>query len=173
MPNLNLSNLASFKAYFNAIATSHVDITGYKWGNKDVVKNDNRSNITASFLWAQPFDNVRYSDNRSDNIVKTKQARVAYMKVRESEKFADEDEDFQFCEGVIEQIIAKMLVDKTGSMQETSPGVNEWVMIAFNSNGMSTGPVEKIIGSTKYIGWELRIDIIDNTNLAYNAAKWS
>jgi hypothetical protein len=173
MPNLKLSNLASFKAYFAAIAASHVDIAGYKFGTKDIVMNENRSLAMASFLWAMPYDNVRYTDNHSDNIVKTKQARVAFMKVRQSELFADEDADFQFCEGVIEQIIAKMLIDKTGSMQETSPGVNEWVMVAFNSNGMTTGPVEKLIGSTKYIGWELRIDIIDNTNLAYNAAKWS
>lgn len=167
MPNLKLNNLASFKAYFSAIATSHVDIGGFRWGDADVIRNDNRTGMPSSFLWAQRYDNVRYAAVHNDNKQKTKQARVAYMKVRESEKFADEDADFEFCEGVIEQIIAKMDVDKRGAMVNGS-----WEMIVPSISSITTGPVEKTIGSTRYIGWELRADISENTNLAYNASKW-
>lgn len=167
MPNLKLSNLASFKAYFQNIALSHVDIGAFKWGDRDVLRNDNRSEMPEKFLWAQYYDNVRYTAVHNDNKQKIKQSRVAYMKVRESEKFADEDADFEFCEGVIEQIIAKMDLDKRGALVN-----GEWEMIVANISSITTGPVEKKIGSTVYIGWELRIDISENTNLAYDASKW-
>ena len=107
MPNLRLTNLAAYRAYFLAIATSHVDILGFKWGNKDVIANDNRSDMPARFLWATPYDSARYGDSRSDNVVKTKQARVAFMMVPNSELFADEDAAFDFCEATIEQILAR------------------------------------------------------------------
>lgn len=166
MPNLNLTNLASFRAYFLTIATAHVDISGFKWGDADVIRTANRSDITPSFLWAQRYDNVRYSGN-ADNTLKTKQARIAYMKVRESEKFVDEDADFEFCEGVIESILAKLMVDKRGALVD-----GEWEMIVMNIASINTGPVEKTLGSTRYIGWEMRVDVMDSSNLAYDANKW-
>ncbi len=167
MPNLKLTDLASLKAYFTAIAASHVSIGGFKFGSLDVVKNDNRSNITDSFLWVQPYDQVRYTAVHNDNKQKLKTARVGYFKVRDSELFADEDADFEFCESVIEDIIAKMDVDKRGSLVGSN-----WEMVALNMASIVTRPVEETIGSTKYIGWEMSIEFVDNTKLAYNAAKW-
>lgn len=167
MPRLKLNNLASFKAYFESIALSHVDIGSWKWGNVDVLRNDNRSELPSRFLWGQYYDNVRYTAVHNDNKLKIKQVRVAFMKVRESEKFSDEDADFEFCEAVIEQIIAKLDIDKQGKLVD-----GEWEMIVANIASITTGPVEKTIGSTRYIGWELRIDISENTNLAYDASKW-
>lgn len=165
MPNLKLTNLAAYKAYFSAVAVSHVDIDGFKWGDEDIVRNDNRSDLPEKFLWAMPYDNAKYGDRLSDNIQKTKIARVAYMIIPVSEKFPDEDIAFETCEDVIEQILAKILVDKRGSGDPLS-------MLVTDVNSWSSGPVQKVIGSTRYIGWELTISFMDNTNLAYNAAKW-
>jgi len=168
VPNIKLTNLAAYRAYFQAIATSHVDIDGYKWGDADVVRNDNRSDITSRFLWAMPYNNSRYGDKYSDNVHKTKQARVAYMIVPDSEKFSDEDTAFDFCEAVIEQIMAKLLLDKRGK-----DVAGTWEMILSDINSWTGGPVEKTIGSTKYIGWELQINFMDNTNLSYDDSKWA
>jgi len=168
MPNLKLTNLVSYRNYFADIAEKHKSIDGYKWGGKDVIRKDNRNDLAARFLWAMPYEQARYGDKASDNVNKTKQARVAYMIVPDSELFADEDTAFDFCEEVIEQIIAKILVDKKGA---DVGGV--WTMIATTIESWTTGPVEKKIGSTKYIGWELELNFIDNTNLAYDASKWN
>lgn len=168
MPNLRLTNLASYKAYFQAIASSHVDIDGFKWGNKDVIKNDSRSDLVARFLWATPYENARYTDKSSDNVNKIKVARVAYMIVPESELYADEDLAFDACEAVIEQIIAKIMKDKAG---QDVAGV--WTMLATDPSSWTTGPVEKKLGSTKFIGWEMRINFIDNTSLEYDPSKWT
>jgi hypothetical protein len=167
MPNLKLTNLATYKAYFADIATKHKEIDGYKWGDKDVIRNDNRSDMPARVLWAVPYDKARYGDRMSDNVNKTKVARVAYLVVPDSEKFSDEDAAFDLCEAVIEQIIAKIYVDKRGAM---NAGV--WEMIATDISSWSSSPVEMIIASTKYIGWELQMNFMDNTNLEYDPAKW-
>jgi hypothetical protein len=166
--NIKLTNLASYKAYFAAIAASHVDIDGFKWGDKDVIRNDNRSDMPERVLWATPYDRARYGDKLSDNVHKTKVARVAYLVVPNSELFADEDSAFDFCEATIEQILAKIQQDKRGS---DVAGV--WEMIITDMNSWSTGPVEMKIGSTRYVGWEMQINFMDPTNLLYNALKWT
>jgi hypothetical protein len=167
MPSLKLTNLQSFKAYFNAIADAHVSIDGFKWGEKKVIQSGNRSDITKSYLWAQRYNKVRYTDNGSDNAMKKKVARLSYMKVRESERFADEDDDFQFCESVIDDIIAKIMMDKRGSMIG-----DDWVMIVANIPSINTYPIQDLIGGTVYIGWALELEILDNTNLVYDQTKW-
>lgn len=168
MPNINLTHLASYKAYFNSLADQHVDIDGYVYGAKKVIQNDNRSKLSKRFLWAQPYNNVRYSDSNSDNTQKVKQANIAYWKLRESEKFEDEDDDFSFCESVIEDLIGRIMLDKRGSMVGDT-----WEMVLANIVSINTFPVEETIGSTQYIGWAMKIDFMDNTNLAYNADKWN
>ena len=168
MPNLRLTNLASYRTYFQAVATSHVDIAGFQYGDMDVVRTNNRSDMLENFLWVLPYESVRYSDAYSDNIQKIKQARIAYMKVPASEKFSDEDLAFDACEQVIEEIVAKIIRDKRG---EDVAGT--WTMLLTRIASFTAGPVEKKVGSTKYIGYELKIDFQDNTNLAYNPAKWA
>ena len=41
MTTINLSNLASLKAYFKTVAETHADIDGFKWGEKKVIKTAN------------------------------------------------------------------------------------------------------------------------------------
>lgn len=168
MPNIKLTNLAAYKAYFADIATKHKEVDGFKWGDKDVIKNDSRSDMDKRILWASPYNSARYGDKMSDNIHKTKTARVAYFKTSASEKFADIDTTFDECEAVIEQILAKILLDKRGY---DVAGV--WNMIITDINSWKSGPVDMMIGSTQYYGWELEINFMDNTNLAYDATKWN
>lgn len=168
MPTLKLTNLVSYRTYFEDIATKHIAINGFKWGSAKVVANDNRSDITNTFLWALPYENVRYQDSMSDNVVKVKRARVSYMEVRNSELFEDEDEQYDACETVIEDIVARLIRDKRGA---DVAGV--WHIIATNLGSYTISPVKETFGSTVYIGWELQLDFIDNTNLAFNTEKWS
>jgi hypothetical protein len=168
MASLKLTNLASFKAYFADIANSHVAIDAFMWGDKDVIRNETRSLVMRSVLWAERYDNVRYADNLSDNIQKIKQARIGFFQVRDTEKFADEDAQFEFCESVIDDIIARIIKDKRGAQVDT-----EWQLLLANISSATGSPAQVMIGSTNFIGWQLKIDIMDNTNLAYDASKWN
>lgn len=168
MPSIKLTNLASYRAYWQAIATAHKEVDGFKYGDKDVIRNDNLSDMPARVLWAMPYDKSRYGDKGSDNVHKRKVARVAYLKLADSEKFADEDKVFDECEAVMEQIMAKLYQDKRGY-----DVAGEWTMVVTDINTWSGGPVQMKIGSTNYYGWELELTFMDNTNLAYDASKWN
>lgn len=168
MPQLRLTNLTSYREYFEAIATSHVAIQGFKWGDKDVIRNDNRSDMPATVLWATPYDSAQYEAQHGDNTVKRKKARVAYLVVPESGLFTDEDSAFDESEAVIEDIMARILRDKAGSEVN-----GEWTMLATRIGSWRSGPVEMKVGSTRYVGWELEIDFLDNTNLEYDPSKWA
>lgn len=167
MPNLKLTNLASIKTYFAALAISHVDIDGFKYGSLEVIQNDNRSDLLDKTLWVGWYEDVKFRDAFSDNVTRVKPISVVYMRRPGSEKFADEDAILEACEAVIDQIIAKMAKDKRGGMV----GAN-YEMVAMNIASIKTGPVQKNIGSTKWIGWEMKIEFLDNSNMEYDAAKW-
>ena len=171
MPTLRLTNLLSYKNYFSAIAQSHVAIDGFKWGDSEVMQNDSRSDMAARVLWAVPYEQVSYNDSFSDNITKSKVARVAYMVLPDSELYGDEDEALEDCEKVIEDIIAKIYKDKQGE-EVVVDDVAVWQMVATTITGITLRPVTETFGSTEYIGMEMSITFIENTGLTYNAAKW-
>lgn len=171
MPSLQLTNLASFRAYFEAIATGpnhHVDLKGFKWGDEDVVKNDNRSDLAHPFLWTGPYEQSRYSDRSSDNVVKFKRVKLNVFTSAASESYADQNTAVELCESIMDDIVAKIIKDKAG---RDNAGV--WEMIVAHIDAANGRPVVIQLGSTKYHGWELTIEIGDNKNLQYNAAKWT
>lgn len=167
MANLRLTNLLSLKNYLADIASQHVSILGFKWGEITVIKNDNRSDISENFLWGMPYENARYSDLFSDNTVKNKVARICYLEKKNSTKFSEMDAQFDDCEAIIEDIISRILRDKKGEAVGSA-----WQMIATSINSFKTSPVTHTIGSTVYIGWDLEISFQDNTNLSFNPEKW-
>lgn len=165
---IKLTNLASYRAYWQDIANKHKEVDGFRYGDKDVLKNDNRSDMPARLLWATPYERVPFEDRGSDNVQKVKKARVAYLKNAASEMFSDIDTCFDECEAVIEQILAKVYQDKRGA-----DVAGNWTMLVTDITSWKMGPVEMKIGSTQYYGWELEMNFKDNTNLAYDASKWN
>lgn len=168
MPTLKLTGLLAYKNYFKDIATQHINIKGFKWGEKKVIENDNASASTENYLWAMPYENAQYTDTYSDNITKGKVARVVYLEVRDSQLFEDEDEQYEACEARMEEIIARILRDKKGAAIEDG-----WTMIATTIASWKTNPVEYKVGSTSWLGWELQMTFIDNTGLAFDKEKWN
>jgi len=168
MPKLKLTNLSDYKQYWTDIATSHKQIDGYYYGDKDVVGNAQKGNAFARFLWITPYENTRYTDALSDNIQKKKKATIAYFKKTPSNKFTDIDTTFQECESVIEDIVSKLILDKKG--QDVN---GTWTMVTVDINSLQMEPVEEIFGSNHYIGCELSMEFSDNTNISYDPNKWN
>jgi hypothetical protein len=165
---IRLTNMASYKAYFKDIATKHVDIAGYQWGDETVIKTNNRSNITGNFLWARPYEKAQYGDKGSDNVHKRKVALVSYFEARNKTLFSSVEAQVDHCEAIIEEIVARIILDKQG---KDVAGV--WQMIVTDINSFSTRPVEYEASSTPYIGCELELTFSDNANLEYNKEKWT
>jgi hypothetical protein len=167
MATLKLTTLASVKAYWADIAAKHKQIAGYKWGDKDVVLNAGRTGLAKTFLWAQPFENFRYSGG-SDSIIKHKPITIGVFTVPASKLFADEEAAYDFTEAIIEDIVSKLIMDKKGMM-----GTSDWEMIATNIATWKGAPVEHVISATRYIGCEFSMEYMDNTNFGYDPTKWN
>ena len=168
MPNLYITSLASYRAYAQGLATAHKEIDDFIWGGDDVAQTKNRSSVANRFLWALPYEDVSYSDTGpSDNITKRKRVRMSYLQARNSELFGDEDTQYDACEAVAEQIIARILRDKRGTEI-----AGTWTLLATRIESFQLRPVEVMLGSTKYIGFEINFDVMDNANVAYDGSKW-
>jgi len=157
---LSLTTISTLKAYFNALAISHVDIDELTFGNDEVIKTTNRSVQQPRPLWVQPYESFSLEDNLDDNILIRKEITLTYLKVPASELFADVQTAKEECEIVMKQVIAKLLKDKRDIVFVTQ--VSNW-----------KGKVDDYkIGATHYVGCELTMEIRDNSGLTYDAAKW-
>jgi hypothetical protein len=165
---LRLTDLLSYKTYAQALAVSHKQINGFKWGDADVVRNDNRSDMDTNFLWALPYEDVNYEGEDVDHQLKVKEAVMVYLEPRNSELFADEDQQFQNCETRAEEILARIERDMRGFVQG-----NDWVQIISRLNSRKLKPVQHKIGSTPYVGFEIRLEFMDNTGMTYDANLWN
>lgn len=160
MAALTLTTISTLKTYFNALAVSHVDIDALKFGDEDVIQNANRSDMSPKTLWVQEYETFNFDDQLIDNIQIRKEIKLLYMKVAASEKFSDLQAAKEECEIVMKQVVAKMLKDKATLVFATQ--VSNW-----------SGKVGYWdIGSTKYCGCEITMQIRDNAGLVYDAAKW-
>lgn len=157
---LSLTTISTLKTYFNALAISHVDIDELKFGDDEVIKTANRSDIQPKPLWVQPYEDFSLDDNLDDNILIKKEITLTYLKVPASELFADVQAAKEECEIVIKQVIAKLLKDKRDIVFVTQ--VSNWKGKLADYN----------IGGTHYCGCELTMQIKDNAGLTYDAAKW-
>lgn len=168
MQQLRIVNLATYKAYAQELATGHKHIAGFKWGDKEVIQTGARSDAAGSFLWAMPYEESRLNGD-VDRAMKTREIRLGYLQPRNSSKFADEDAQYEFCEAVIEQLIARLLRDKRGY----NNAQGQWVTLSLSVQSIRTAPIEHTLGATKFIGYEVRLDIMDNVNLAYDQTQWN
>jgi hypothetical protein len=165
---LKLTNLLSYKTYAQALATSHKQITGFKWGDADVVRNDNRSNIDSNFLWALPYEEITYDVIDGDHQLKVKEAVMVYLEARNSELFADEDAQYQACETLAEEVVARIERDMRGY-----DVAGNWTQIISRLNSKRLKPVQHKIGSTPYVGFEIRLEFMDNSGMTYDANLWN
>ncbi|MEJ0030945.1 MAG: hypothetical protein WDO15_11470 [Bacteroidota bacterium] len=167
MTNILLTNLSSYRQYFQDIASQSPFIDGFRWGDEEIVKNDVRADLPQSFLWVMPYESSRYAGNDIDNEKRVKVAVMSYMLIPESNKFTDIDTAADTAEGVIELLVGRIQRDQRGRQVNT-----DWIAVATAMASITTKPVEYTLGSTRYIGCELSIEFRDNARLSYNSNKW-
>jgi hypothetical protein len=167
MATLKLTDLATCKSYFSNIASLHKQIDTFRWGEKDLIQKNNRSNLGARILWVKPYDGADYQGDGTDNIIKNKVLELRYMLPIQNNQEAREAAATD-TEAVIEQILAKMFRDKRGEII-----AGAWTAIVFRVSAIKTDLFEITIASTLYAGCELQITFQDNTHLAYDETKWN
>lgn len=160
--SLQLNTYLGYRTYFQNLATQHVDIDGFQYGEDKVISFNNRSGLPKVFLHCLPYEKARYAGPNLDQQYRRKRARYAVMKVRGGDTFQHENDDFIFLEAIALQINARMLYRDKLSLD---------VMVDVNSIEMD--PFESTLGSTKYRGIEVGMDVMDNAGMSLNVNKWA
>lgn len=159
---LSLNSYLGYRTYFQNIATQHVDINGFKYGNEAVVQNASRKGLEQVYLHCLPYEKARYAGPNIDQQYRRKRARYAIMKVAGKVTFEQENEVIDFCEAIALQVNARLIYKDKLELK---------VMIDISSLEMT--PVTDVIGSTKYMGIEVGVDIMDNPGMSLNLNKWA
>lgn len=156
---LNLTDEQSYKNYFQTVATSHVDITGYKFGDEEELAVSAKTGLSSIVLWADRHRPVELMDNRSDNYLGNRTATIMIMGV-DPELHADQQALYTQCEGIVRDIMSKLLRDYNAGD----------LACQFSKFKFGEGEVE--LGSTRYRGCRLDITWLSPIDLSYNNNKW-
>lgn len=154
-----LGTFTEFHDYLKALATSHIDILGFKFGEKEIVKCGARSNMTLPAMWAESYDPVTITDNKSDNHSGQLNS-VLYVFDSKPKKWDDQRTKYSVLEEIAKDIVAKILKD-----------YNEGLLQA-ELNGYRFGWSEMTLGSSEMLACRIDLKFTRPERLAYNAAKW-
>ncbi len=156
---LNLTNEDSYKSYFEAIATQHVSLTQFKFGDEDVIRTAAKTGLQEKTLWADRHQPTEIRDERFDNFLGERQATIMVMSP-DKEKHADQQALYNTCEAIVTDIISRILKDFNDGLLSTQ----------FSRYKYGEGEIE--LGSTRYRGCRLDLFWEAPVELEYAELNW-
>jgi len=154
----DLSDAASYEAYFLAIANKRVGENQYLYGDIEIGIEDS-ADWKGKKLWAWPTVRARGA-GENDNYYLTREGTIWLGGPCTSEKHADEHTWYFDCEAEMKKILSKLIFDFTESKLST------------RVSGYTLQRSDMTIGSTKFIGCELIFTFDDPDNLEYDETDW-
>jgi hypothetical protein len=156
---LDLTDQDSYKAYMQAIQTSHVDLHWFKFGDELAVREGKKAGMNKIGIWADEHEPVRIRDDKSDNFLGIHKAPCMIM-LPKKEKIENHQADYNACEIIAKDIISKLLKDYTDGIVATEVSEYQFGKAEINFDG------------NDYIGCRLDIQWLAPVDVTYKAEKW-
>ncbi len=157
---MNLTNFEESREYFTDIATQHIHINSYHFGDSSRLQQATRSSLKLPVLWQEPYQPVTVQDPLSDNHTGLVTQTIAVYAQASTDKYEDQEEAYNQCEAIIKDIISRMIRD------------NHTGLITHELQGFKYGEAEDLMGSTKLIGCRLDIQYFRPERFVYDENKW-
>ena len=162
---MNFSNEKQYREYFEALATSHVDIESFVFGDSKHFSNVQKSgNHTGITLWLDHYPPIRGVGDQ-DNPLGRLTAEWVVMKSVSGKQQTKEEMDIILdkCESIAQDIFAKIMYDYQVTDSDNQP---DWPSRQF-------GRMESyLFSSTTYEGTACQMDFLINAPATYNENKW-
>lgn len=161
---MNFSDEQAFKAYFEALATSHMDIDQFIFGTVDEASKQVK-NITGTILWLDHYRPIRAAGQKDTHAGKLT-AEFTVMQPGSERTLTTEALDalLKACEDIVQQVFAKILYDHD---QTIGPGAHpDYPSLQF---GRMEG---SLLAGTEFEGTAAQIDFFIPLKLDYNPDKW-
>lgn len=157
---IDFTDPTAIKDYFEALATSHVDIDTFVYGDSDVMQSKAKSEDFGTVLWLDYAQPVQLIDKLSDDIEGKIPNTLFILKKAASEVWEDEETAQGETEIIVRDIMSKLYQD------------NQAGTISTELAGYKYGESEMMIGAVKFCGTRLDFNLIRSEKLIYNQAKW-
>lgn len=158
----SLKDYDTYKTYFEALATSHNDISHFEFANEERLTKILRSQEVAKVLWCEPYEQVQLLDSHHDNTLEQYPCSLV-VAGKKPELFDDQDQHYSDCETIVKDIIAKMLLDYQSDPQVLSTELSSYKF----------GRAEATFGSIIMYGCKLDFNFKAPAEITYNPSKWS
>jgi len=159
---IRMTTFADAILYFQQLATSHVDISSYFFGDSERLQNNVKSGLKLPVLYQEPYQPVSVIDAYSDNHLGNVSHSIVIYDKADSKKFSDEDAAYASCEQIAKELIGKLLKDfHDGTLN-------------IDLSSFKYGQAEdQIWGATRLIGCRLDIVYQRPERFIYDEDKWT
>jgi hypothetical protein len=154
-----LTDFNSYQGYFRLISEQHKGVDGFLFGDDDVAINEGRV-WKGKKLWLEPWQPVKISDPLSDNYLKDKKGSLWIGGPVAGLKFQQRLDFYGECESIVEDIISRMLMDRTEELLIT------------RLTSYTYGMGEFMFSSTKMLGCRFDFTFQDPSGFSYDESKW-
>ncbi len=162
---MNLNSEDNYKAYFEAIATRHIDINYFRFGDDKDKQVDQRSGARSGIvLWLDYYPPVQLAGEQ-DNFLGTIIADITIMQAMsdKADSLATRQAKYLACEDIMQQLFAKIALDYQEDTLENQP---LWTRSRF---GRMT---DFTFGATLYAGCTGEITFNVPLKMEHNPTKW-
>ncbi len=153
-----ITDPATYKTYFETIATEHVDIDGFIYGDDDVQKNEIRT-WDGIKLWLEDPSRIKPIGPNIDNLLKEKRCSLWVGGSPPSASFEDIQTFYNQCQTIIEDIISRVLRDRQNQDLVTEVTSYEYGRADYNL-------------STQMVGCRWDFSYHDPSGYPFNEDKW-
>ena len=156
---MKIENLASYKAYFKAIADAHTDIQRFVYGGLEVYQSELKGKDTYPVLHLEPYD-CNFVNNNYDNFYGLKRGSFVIAEKHKQGDFEEIDAIEARCEQIVIDIIAKMQEERNAHELLTEFKSFKWATI----DPMFTD---------RTAGIRLEFEYMNPINMIVNPDKWT
>lgn len=154
-----VTSFSSLIAYFQNLASSHVDINDFVHGPSRRILEKNRSSLNYPVLWLET-PGVDFWDNGANWMDGTRSSAFLILKHADPNDFDAQDTVYAETEEMALQVLAKMIKDHKAKT------------FRFDLNSCSMRAVSTLHVNTEF-GWRVEFDLENTVKICYDQTKWN
>jgi hypothetical protein len=162
---IDFTDESTFRAYFEGLASGHVDINEFIYGDEQAAQNARSGSAGPFILWLDYYPPIQ-GRGEHDNYVGEVIANFTIMSPSSTRNSTPEEKQniYNACEAIVRQVIAKVLKDYRESITSYGNHVERFKL----------GQLDDIThGSTTYVGCGCELVFVVPQDFDYDETKWT
>ena len=163
---MNLNSEDNYKSYFESLATSHVDVAYFRFGDEKDKSVEQRSGMQGGLmLWLDYYPPIQLA-GQADNFLGEIVADFTVMQAVSDKKESREEQQVKYlaCEEIMQQLLARIACDYQNDVLTNLP--------IYNRSRFGR-IVDTQYGATTYTGCTAELPFYVPLKMEYDPTKWT